>query len=137
MILVLDCKLWSLRSCSPSLSSTSLSWRTGRLPCSLRFSSCSTMIRWSMVRCAGTASSGSGRENPFGPGRSHARCVQRQMPMVDVLMQFIHLGGRCCDAAATCSSCRPQQLECWVDFLGPCTQVQGRGSCPQGHGPHN
>ena len=23
------------------------------------------------------------------------------------------------------------------DFLGPCTQVQGRGSCPQGHGPHN
>ena len=27
----------------------------------------------------------------------------------------------------------------WVDgiFLGPCTQVQGRGSCPQGHGPHN
>ena len=27
----------------------------------------------------------------------------------------------------------------WVDgdFLGPCTQVQGRGSCPQKHGPHN
>ena len=23
------------------------------------------------------------------------------------------------------------------DFLGPCTQVQGRGPCPQGHGPHN
>ena len=22
-------------------------------------------------------------------------------------------------------------------FLGPCTQVQGRVSCPQGHGPHN
>ena len=22
-------------------------------------------------------------------------------------------------------------------FLGPCTQVHGRGSCPQGHGPHN
>ena len=22
-------------------------------------------------------------------------------------------------------------------FLVPCTQVQGRGSCPQGHGPHN
>ena len=25
----------------------------------------------------------------------------------------------------------------WVAFLGPCTQVQGRGSCPQGHGLHN
>ena len=24
-----------------------------------------------------------------------------------------------------------------VEFLGPCTQVQDRGSCPQGHGPHN
>ena len=23
------------------------------------------------------------------------------------------------------------------DVLGPCTQVQGWGSCPQGHGPHN
>ena len=23
------------------------------------------------------------------------------------------------------------------DFLGPCTQVQGRGPCPQGHSPHN
>ena len=22
-------------------------------------------------------------------------------------------------------------------LLGPCTQVQGRGSCPQGHGPHH
>ena len=22
-------------------------------------------------------------------------------------------------------------------FLGPCTQVQGRGSCPQGHGPRD
>ena len=50
--------------------------------------------------CAGPASSGSGRENqsrshsysPFlGPGRSHARCVQRQMPMVDVFMQFIDI----------------------------------------------
>ena len=26
--------------------------------------------------------------------------------------------------------------ELWV-FLGPCTQVQGRGSCPQGHGHQN
>ena len=25
----------------------------------------------------------------------------------------------------------------WSEFLGPCTQVQGRGSCPQGHGLHN
>ena len=24
-----------------------------------------------------------------------------------------------------------------VDFLGPCTQVQGREPCPQGHGSHN
>ena len=24
-----------------------------------------------------------------------------------------------------------------VDFVGPCTQVQGGGSCPQGHGSHN
>ena len=67
----------------------------------------------------------------------HARCVQRQMPMVDDLMQFIDLGGRRCDAAATSSSCRPRQLECRVDFLGPCTQVQGREPCPQGHGSHN
>ena len=110
------CKLLCLCSCSSSLSSTSLSWRTGRLPCSLRFSSCSTMIRWSMfvvqvqqvrVLAARTQSS-SHSYSPFGPGRSHARCVQRQMPMVDVLMQFIDLGGRCCDAAATSSSCRPQ-----------------------------
>ena len=26
------------------------------------------------------------------------------------------------------------ELRCF--FLGPCTQVQGWGSCPQGHGPH-
>ena len=31
----------------------------------------------------------------------------------------------------------PHTLSCGVDFLGPCTQVQGRGSCPQGHSPHN
>ena len=64
-----DCKLWSLRSCSPSLSSTSLSWRTGRFPWSLSFSICSTLTRWStsVVQVS-----------------LHARCVQRQMPMVDV-----------------------------------------------------
>ena len=88
-----DCKLWSLRSCGPSLSSTSLSWRTGRFPWSLSFSSCSTLTRWStsVVQVS-----------------LHARCVQRQMPMVDDLLQFIDLGGRRCDAAATSSSCRPQ-----------------------------
>ena len=119
-----DCsKLWSLRSCSPSLSSTSLSWCTGRFPWSLSFSCCSKYLtRWSTLVVQVSL---------------HARCVQRQMPMVDVLMQFIDLGGRRCDSAATSSSCRPQQLECRVVFLGPCTQVQGRGSCPQGHGPHN
>ena len=42
-----DCKLWGLRSCSPSFPSTSLSWRTGRFPWSLSFSSCSTLIRCS------------------------------------------------------------------------------------------
>ena len=31
----------------------------------------------------------------------------------------------------------PTQLGRGVDFLGPCTQVQGRWSCPQGHGLHN
>ena len=31
--------------------------------------------------------------------------------VVDVLTQFIDGCGRRCDAAATCSSCRPQQLE--------------------------
>ena len=31
----------------------------------------------------------------------------------------------------------PSLMSCGLDFLGPCTQVQGRGSCPQGHGPHN
>ena len=36
--------------------------------------------------------------SPFlGPGRSHARCVQRQMPMVTWV-------GRRCDAAATSST---------------------------------
>ena len=60
-----DCKLWTLRSCSSSLSSTSLSLRTGRFPWSLRFSSCSTLTRWStsVVQVS-----------------SHARCVHRQMP---------------------------------------------------------
>ena len=85
-----DCKLWSLRSCSPSLSSTSLSWRTGRFPRSLSFSSCSTLIRCStfvvqvqQVRVlAARTQSSSHSYSPFGPGRSHARCVQRQMPMV-------------------------------------------------------
>ena len=28
-------------------------------------------------------------------------------------------------------------MMCSGYFLLPCTQVQGRGSCPQGHGPHN
>ena len=135
-----------LRSCRPSLSSTSLSLRTGRFPWSLSFSSCSTLIRCStfvvqvqQVRVlAARTQSSSHSYSPFlGPGRSHARCVQRQMPMVVVLMQFIDLGGRRCDAAATSSSCRPQQLEWRVVFLGPCTQVQGREPCPQGHGSHN
>ena len=66
------------------------------------------------VCCAGPASSVSGREDLssshscspyFGPGRSHARCVQRQPPMIDVLMQFIDIGGRRCGVAATSSSC--------------------------------
>ena len=105
-----DCKLWSLRSCSPSLSSTSLSWRTGRFPWSLSFSSCSTLIRCSTfvvqvqqvrVLAARTQSSSHSYSTFLGPGRSHARCVQRQLPMVDVLLQFIDLGGRRCDAAAT------------------------------------
>ena len=39
-----------------------------------------------------------------------------------VLLVAMHL--------ALCSSGRG------VDFLEPCTQVQGRGSCAQGHGPH-
>ena len=40
-----DCsKLWSLRSCSSSFSSTSLLWRTGRSPWLLSFFSCSTLI---------------------------------------------------------------------------------------------
>ena len=59
------CKLRTLRSCSSSLSSTSLSLRTGRFPWSLRFSSCSTLTRWStsVVQVS-----------------LHARCVHRQMP---------------------------------------------------------
>ena len=108
-----DCKLWSLRSCSPSLSSTSLSLRTGRFPWSLSFSSCSTLIRCStfvvqvpQVRVlAARTQSSSHTYSPFlGPGRSHARCVLRQMPMVDVLIQFIDLGGRRCDAALSTST---------------------------------
>ena len=108
-----DCKLWSLRSCSPSLSSTSLSWRTSRFPWSLRFSSCSTLVGWSTfvvqvqqvrVLAARTQSSSHSCSPFLGNGRSHARCVQRQMPMVDVLMKFIDLDGRRCDAAATSSA---------------------------------
>ena len=61
---------------------------------------CSTLIRWStfvvqvqQVRVqAVRRQSRSHSRSPFlGPGRSHARCVQRQMPMVDVLMQFIDI----------------------------------------------
>ena len=59
------CKLWTLRSCSSSLSSTSLSLRTGRFPWSLRFSSCSTLTRWSTAVVQVSL---------------HARCVHRQMP---------------------------------------------------------
>ena len=50
--------------------------------------------------------------------------VQLQGPQV----QFCR-----CVVAATSSNC-------WfrgVDFLGPCTQVQGREPCPQGHSSHN
>ena len=40
------------------------------------------------------------------------------------------------DSAVHCggSAVGTHRLAC---FLGPCTQVQGRGSCPQGHGPQN
>ena len=31
----------------------------------------------------------------------------------------------------------PSLMSCGLDFLGPCTKVQGWGSCPQGHGLHN
>ena len=83
-----------------TLSSTLLSWHRCGFPWTLRFSSCSTLIRWStfvvqvlQVRVqAVRRQSRSHSCSPFlGPGRSHARCVQRQMPMVDVLMQFIDI----------------------------------------------
>ena len=67
------CKLWTLRSCSSSLSSTSLSLRTGRFPWSLRFSSCSILTRWStsIVQVS-----------------LHARCVHRQIAVVDVAVML-------------------------------------------------
>ena len=70
------------------------------VPCSRpqRFPSCSLLIRWSSWLCR-SCSSGTRRVETVeipqlqpvfsGPCRSHARCVQRQMPMVDVLVQFI------------------------------------------------
>ena len=58
-----DCKLWSLRSCSPSLSSTSLSLRTGRFPMVIVILQLQYIDKMVDVRCAGPASSGSGREN--------------------------------------------------------------------------
>ena len=62
------------------------------------------------VCCAGPASSGSGREETvdiphlqpvFWTWSFTRPCVQRQMPMVDVLMQFIDIFSRPCDHAAT------------------------------------
>ena len=40
------------------------------------------------------------------------------------------------DSAVHCggSAVGTHRLAC---FLGPCTQVQGRGPCPRGHGPQN
>ena len=51
---------------------------------------------------------------------------------------------RCCRGEVQCAptvhllrnSLRAAHELRW-DFSGPCTQVQGRGSCPQGHGYHN
>ena len=87
-------KLWSLRSCSPSRSSTSLSWRRGSLSWSRlfvrtwTFHSCST--RWSMSLLCGPAilkcRRGGDSWAPTVAARCaqdwllHARCVQQQVP---------------------------------------------------------
>ena len=43
-----------------------------------------------------------------------------------------------CSHSCTCSVTRYVQApSCGEDFSGLCTQVQGQGSCPQGHGSHN
>ena len=116
-----DCKLWSLRSCSPSFVVDISVMAHRQIPMVVEIlSSCSTLIRCSTfvvqvqqvrVLAARTQSSSHSYKPFLGPGRSHARCVQRQVLMVDVLMQFFDVGRRRCDAAATSSSCRPQQLE--------------------------
>ena len=97
-----DCrKLWRLRSCSTfeSCRRYFLSWHSCRFQI-LHLQYIDKVIN---VGCAGPAnSSGSVVEETaelpqlqlveLWTGRSHARCVQRLMPMVDVLMQFIDLG---------------------------------------------
>ena len=66
--------------------------RTGRFPWSLRFSSCSTLTRWSTSDCAGVVAC------PL--------CASTDA-VVDVAVIPQRL----------VSSCRPQQLECWVVFV--------------------
>ena len=88
------------------------------------------------VRCAGPASSGSGRENTveFPQLQPVSRTWSFTRPLCATTVRCPHAVHR---RWSTSSSCRPQQLGLGVDFLGPCTQVQGRGSCPQGHGHHD
>ena len=72
--------------------------------------------------------------SPFlGPGRSHARCVQRLMPMVDVLMQFIDLG----DVAVMPQRPVPAVgLNSWNEgyFFRALLTGAGPGVVSQGHG---
>ena len=135
----LACKLWSLRSCSPSLSSTSRVVAHRQILMVIEILQLQYIDKMVDVRCASPACSGFGREKtvefpqlqPFSWTWSFTR----------PLCATTAAHGRCPHAVhrrwSTSSSCRPQQLGLGVDFLGPCTQVQGRGSCPQGHGPHN
>ena len=99
-----DCKLWSLRSCSPS-------WRTGRFPCSLSFSSCSSLTRWStsVVQVS-----------------LHARCVHRQMPWWTSLWPRSDLFQLSASTAGMMGR-----------FFRALHTGAGPGSCPQGHGPHD
>ena len=88
------------------------------------FFSCSTLIRWStFLECS---HGGDSRAPTVAACRTCAWTWSFTRPL--------------CATTFVQSAATVAQLQCSdgeLGFLGPCTQVQGRGSCPQGHGPHN
>ena len=118
--LVFLVQLWSFRSCSSSQveQDSSPSWRNGR---SMVQTVCRTF---------------------FLP---QVQYMMADVPVVQVeLVSWCRRQGDSRDPAAVEKSLAPGgsgSSPRWRwdegDFLGPCALVQGRGSCPQGHGLHN